>query len=120
MFLAPQAFISRRVLQSAVLARNVSFRLTGTLISRTFRTSSPQHDGASHSPRSGVGVAGMLQAPGSATSPTLFNRDFSLGDRVALLVSGGHGGIGLEAALALAEAGARAVYCVDLPTQTGP
>lgn len=42
-------------------------------------------------------------------------REFSLADRVAL-VSGGHGGLGLEAALALVEAGARAVYCADLPS----
>ena len=46
--------------------------------------------------------------------PTIFTREFSLADRVAL-VSGGHRGIGLEMALAFVEAGARAVYCVDLP-----
>ncbi|KAI0366088.1 NAD(P)-binding protein [Pilatotrama ljubarskyi] len=50
----------------------------------------------------------------AAPSPTLFSREFSLADRVAV-VSGGLGGLGLEAALALVEAGARAVYCVDLP-----
>lgn len=37
-----------------------------------------------------------------------------MADRVAL-VSGGNRGLGLEMALALVEAGARAVYCVDLP-----
>ena len=31
------------------------------------------------------------------------------------MVSGANGDIGLEMALALIEAGARAVYCVDLP-----
>ena len=35
-------------------------------------------------------------------------------DRVAL-VSGGNRGLGLEMAMALVEAGARKVYCVDLP-----
>ena len=44
---------------------------------------------------------------------TLFKHEFSLEDRVAL-VSGGNRGLGLEMALALIEAGARAVYCVDL------
>lgn len=32
-------------------------------------------------------------------------------------MSGGHRGLGLEMALALIEAGARAVYCVDLPKE---
>ena len=51
-----------------------------------------------------------------APSPTLFKHEFSLADRVAL-VSGGNRGLGLEMALALIEAGARAVYCVDLPKE---
>ncbi len=50
----------------------------------------------------------------TAPTPTLWTQEFSLADRVAL-VSGGHGGLGLDAALALVEAGARAVYCADLP-----
>ncbi|OSD02538.1 NAD(P)-binding protein [Trametes coccinea BRFM310] len=61
-----------------------------------------------------VGVAKALQQSGDASAPTLFSRDFSLSDRVAL-VSGGNSGLGLEAALAMVEAGARAVYCLDLP-----
>lgn len=47
-----------------------------------------------------------------------YRSDFSLADKVAL-VSGGHRGIGLEGALALSEAGARAVYCVDIPLAPG-
>ena len=49
---------------------------------------------------------------------TLFTREFALVDRVAL-VTGGNRGLGLEMALALIEAGARAVYCVDLPQIPG-
>ncbi|KAF7795314.1 hypothetical protein EIP86_006469 [Pleurotus ostreatoroseus] len=49
-----------------------------------------------------------------SSRPTLFTRDLSLDDRVAL-VTGGNSGIGLEVALGFLEAGARAVYCVDLP-----
>ncbi|KAK7689455.1 hypothetical protein QCA50_007247 [Cerrena zonata] len=51
-------------------------------------------------------------------NPTLFPHEFSIADRVAL-VSGANRGIGLEMALALIEAGARAVYCVDLPKTPG-
>ncbi|KAH9967876.1 hypothetical protein BC827DRAFT_1122894 [Russula dissimulans] len=49
--------------------------------------------------------------------PTLWD-EFSLRDRVAI-VSGANRGLGLEMALTLLEAGARAVYCVDLPAQPG-
>ncbi|KAH9946316.1 sorbose reductase sou1 [Epithele typhae] len=66
-----------------------------------------------------VGVARALASDTSSPSqPTLFSQEFSLADRVAL-VSGGNRGLGLEMALALVEAGARAVYCVDLPKQPG-
>ncbi|KAH9934901.1 uncharacterized protein B0H18DRAFT_492026 [Fomitopsis serialis] len=47
------------------------------------------------------------------------SHEFALTDRVAL-VSGANRGLGLEMASALAEAGARAVYCVDLPKEPGP
>lgn len=51
-----------------------------------------------------------------APTPTIFEHEFSLKDRVAL-VSGANRGLGLEMSMALAEAGARAVYCVDLPKE---
>ncbi len=54
----------------------------------------------------------------AANESTLFTREFSLADRVAF-VSGARRGIGLEAAFTLAEAGARAVYCVDLVQDPG-
>jgi len=47
--------------------------------------------------------------------PKIFD-EFALTDRVAL-VSGGNRGLGLEMAIALCEAGARAVYCFDLPEE---
>ena len=88
-------------------------------------------------PYAPVGVAAALEAspdtstfaPIFATSPndpstplvptpTIFEHEFSLKDRVAL-VSGANRGLGLEMSMALAEAGARAVYCVDLPKEPG-
>ncbi|VDC04595.1 unnamed protein product [Peniophora sp. CBMAI 1063] len=66
-----------------------------------------------------IGVAAALAAKGTTparpTMPAIYQQ-FSLPDRVAL-ITGGNGGLGLEAALAFLEAGARAVYCVDLPAQ---
>ncbi|KAF7797962.1 hypothetical protein EIP86_009169 [Pleurotus ostreatoroseus] len=63
-----------------------------------------------------VGVAAALAASSKDIphAPTLYTHDFSLSDRVAL-ITGGNSGIGLEVALAFLEAGARTVYCVDLP-----
>ena len=89
-------------------------------------------------PYAPVGVAAALEAsPDTSTStrlrlhhhlhdhsalpaptPTIFEHEFSLKDRVAL-VSGANRGLGLEMSMALAEAGARAVYCVDLPKEPG-
>ncbi|KAJ8481279.1 hypothetical protein ONZ51_g6110 [Trametes cubensis] len=56
----------------------------------------------------------MTYALPAPPTSTLLTQDFALIDRVAL-ISGGNSGLGLESALAMAEAGARAVYCVDLP-----
>jgi len=52
----------------------------------------------------------------SATNPPCpkIFEEFSLDGRVAV-VSGANRGLGLEMALALCEAGSKAVYCVDLP-----
>ncbi|RPD74112.1 sorbose reductase sou1 [Lentinus tigrinus ALCF2SS1-7] len=75
----------------------------------------------SHLPPYGpVGVARALadSSTTESTSTTLFSKEFALPDKVAL-VTGGNRGIGLEAALALSEAGARSVYCVDLAKKPG-
>ncbi|CDO76672.1 hypothetical protein BN946_scf184305.g4 [Trametes cinnabarina] len=72
-------------------------------------------NGAASSAPEPFGVLKALQSSNDTVpAPTIFSREFSLVDRVAL-VSGGIGGIGLEASLAMVEAGVRAVYCVDLP-----
>jgi hypothetical protein len=73
----------------------------------------------SQSPLGRVGVAAALAAKGGGEKPkpTLWD-EFALRGRVAL-VSGANRGLGLEVALVLIEAGARAVYCVDLPATPG-
>jgi len=63
-----------------------------------------------------VGVNAALEAakdPSFQPKSKIFS-EFALTDRVGI-VSGGNRGLGLEMALALCEAGARAIYCLDLP-----
>ena len=80
----------------------------------------------SQSPLGHVGVAAALAAARGGgeeekakakARPTLWD-EFALRDRVGI-VSGANRGLGLEMALVLIEAGARAVYCVDLPAEPG-
>jgi NAD(P)-dependent dehydrogenase (short-subunit alcohol dehydrogenase family) len=68
------------------------------------------------SPLAPIGVDATLEAaddPSLKPKPKIFD-EFALTDRVGI-VSGGNRGLGLEMALALCEAGARAIYCLDLP-----
>jgi len=70
------------------------------------------------SPLAPIGVEAATQAASDSSvvpKPKIFN-EFALTDRVAI-VSGGNRGLGLEMALALCEAGSRAVYCFDLPKE---
>ncbi len=70
----------------------------------------------STSPLAPIGVNAVLEAaknPSFKPKPKIFS-EFALTDRVGI-VSGGNRGLGLEMALALCEAGARAIYCLDLP-----
>ncbi|KAI0703271.1 hypothetical protein C8Q76DRAFT_224418 [Earliella scabrosa] len=80
-----------------------------------YRTCAPMSTSALNAP---VGVARALAASPDKVpaGPTLFTQEFSLADRVAL-VTGANSGIGLESALALIEAGARSVYCLDVVKQ---
>ncbi|KAF8136265.1 hypothetical protein EV363DRAFT_1428674 [Boletus edulis] len=70
------------------------------------------------SPLAPLGIEAAMKAkedPNSVVRPKIFD-EFALTDRVGL-VSGGNRGLGLEMAIALAEAGARVVYCFDLPKE---
>ncbi|KAI5984217.1 hypothetical protein EDD15DRAFT_2533285 [Pisolithus albus] len=63
-----------------------------------------------------LGIEAALEAkanPSIQPRPKIFD-EFAVTDCVAL-VSGGNGRLGLETAIALCEAGARVVYCFDLP-----
>jgi hypothetical protein len=82
-----------------------------TNVTTTQRTLTRQ----SISPLAPIGVDAALEAAKDASlkpKPKIFS-EFSLEDRVGI-VSGGNRGLGLEMALALCEAGARAIYCLDL------
>ncbi|PIL26868.1 hypothetical protein GSI_11048 [Ganoderma sinense ZZ0214-1] len=107
---------SKAASMRTVVALRVARARPSATSSLSFSTSRAVRTVTANVPPDGpLGVARALQAsPTAPPEPTLFAREFSLADRVAL-VSGGHRGIGLEMALAFAEAGARAVYCVDLP-----
>ena len=68
------------------------------------------------SPLAPIGVNAALKSSTDssiAPKPKIFD-EFALTDRVGI-VSGANRGLGLEMALALCEAGARAIYCFDLP-----
>jgi hypothetical protein len=72
----------------------------------------------SSSPHAPIGVNAAIHAstdPNFKPRPKIFD-EFSLSNRVAV-VSGANRGLGLEMALALCEAGARAVYCLDIPAK---
>lgn len=69
------------------------------------------------SPLAPIGVSAALETANDQSvkpKPKIFD-EFALIDRVGI-ISGGNRGLGLEMALALCEAGARAIYCFDLPT----
>ncbi|KIY67565.1 sorbose reductase sou1 [Cylindrobasidium torrendii FP15055 ss-10] len=84
------------------------------LLSTSLRVSAPRKQ--SIAPLAPLGVRAALEAAPSISGikpqPKILE-EFKLTDRVAI-VSGGNGGLGLEMAMVLCEAGARAVYCVDL------
>ncbi|EJC99856.1 NAD-binding protein [Fomitiporia mediterranea MF3/22] len=86
---------------------------------RRFSRTSLAQDKKVASPSFGpVGVEAALRAssdPSFKPKPTLLEKEFSLAGHVAV-VTGAQRGLGLEAAEALAEAGAT-VYCLDLPAE---
>ena len=107
----------RRDLSSSAVAQGGGGGGSGTGTKDT-RSAPPPPQAQSQSPLGKIGVAKALAAgEKGAAKPTLWD-EFALRDRVAL-VSGANRGLGLEMALTLVEAGARAVYCVDLPKRPG-
>ncbi|OJT02792.1 Sorbose reductase sou1 [Trametes pubescens] len=77
----------------------------------TFLTSATLR--ANENKRALHGVVRALQDGSQTPSPTLLEKEFSLADKVAM-VTRANRGLGLEGALALAEAGARTVLNVNL------
>lgn len=105
--------ISHPSSQSILRLAQRSFSGTSATLGRK-KTAPPASQ--SLSPLAPIGVNAALQAAKDTSitpKPKIF-QEFSLSDRVGI-VSGGNRGLGLEMALALCEAGARAIYCFDLP-----
>ncbi|TFY52286.1 hypothetical protein EVJ58_g10103 [Rhodofomes roseus] len=117
------ARIARSALRSgryvSAAPRYAAFSTARVALAESPSSTSAQKKKSVLPPYAPVGVAAALDAsPSSPAKPTLFEKEFSLSDRVAL-VSGANRGLGLEMAMALIEAGARAVYCADLPKTPG-
>ncbi|KAJ9125762.1 hypothetical protein QFC24_002546 [Naganishia onofrii] len=69
-------------------------------------------------PTLGVAAAMKAKSDSSFQPKVQIFDEFALKDGVAV-VTGGNGGLGLEMAMALAEAGAK-LYCIDLPASPSP
>ncbi|KAI0003255.1 hypothetical protein BJV74DRAFT_812552 [Russula compacta] len=119
---------ARRPISNCAIRRSDNERNGSTKSAAAARSQQQSSSFSSSSPQGRVGVAAALAAAEEAAGgtkeaatvaarPTLWD-EFALRDRVAL-VSGANRGLGLEMALVLVEAGARAVYCVDLPERPG-
>jgi len=98
----PARLVSKRLLPPAVLVHS----------RRSLSSTSPL---LASKPLYGVAAAVNSSPSSQPNEATLFSSEFSLDDRVGI-VSGGNRGIGLGAAMALIEGGARSVYCLDLPS----
>ncbi|KAL0578060.1 hypothetical protein V5O48_003922 [Marasmius crinis-equi] len=99
---------------AASLFRATTYRYVQRPLSTSHALRAPKEQ--SVSPLAPIGVAAAYDAkqnPSHKPRPKIFD-EFALSDRVGI-VSGGNRGLGLEMALALCEAGARAIYCFDLP-----
>ncbi|KAJ9121814.1 hypothetical protein QFC22_002437 [Naganishia vaughanmartiniae] len=116
-------FLTRKSLPKAANQLSRTLHPLSSTLPRSFSSTARRFDAQGQGtkviqPTLGVAAAMKAKSDSSFHPKVQIFDEFALKDGVAV-VTGGNGGLGLEMAMALAEAGAK-LYCVDLPASPSP